>query len=367
MTKFFDQKPVIGLSPMDGISDEPFRFITNKYGKPDISYTEFVHVMGLVRGGEKLWEDFYFADTERPILAQLFGIETEYFYHASKIVAELGFDGVDINMGCPARSVTEHGAGAALIRNPALAKQIVLATKQGVKDWYESGGELTGIKQSLKLRIKKHKELRQKRCEELGVAFKSFANGNEREIIPVSVKTRIGYDQIIVGDWINHLNEVEPNHIALHGRTLKQLYGGQADWEAIAVGVATANSPVLANGDIKSFDDIAKVLDITKASGALIGRATYGNPWFFSQISDFREGKELKPIEINVTERIKVMLEHTKLHVDLKGEEAFVQMRKHLGWYASGFPNAVELRIKLVRSNSLEEVEGILEAASSKP
>lgn len=364
----FNENPVIGLSPMDGVSDAPFRYITNKYGNPDLILSEFVHVVGLCRGGERLWQDFIFTDNERPISGQIFGNEPEYFYHAAKIICELGFNGVDLNMGCPAKTVAEHGAGAALIRTPELAQELVRQVRQGVKDWYETG-ELTGVKDEMKQRVIKMVDQRKRRAEQDGVAFKRYANGEERSLVPVSVKTRIGYDKIIIDEWIKYLADVSPDWITVHGRTLKQLYTGVADWDAIALAVQTVpHIPVIANGDIKTYADIAKVLQITKAKGALIGRATEGNPWFFKEIDKLKKfiakdpsqttlpDQYLPPLE----ERFNVMKEHVKLHVELKGEGAFIQMRKHMAWYMNGFEGALDLRKKLMMTNNLADVETVV-------
>jgi tRNA-dihydrouridine synthase B len=362
----FSKGPIIGLSPMDGVSDAPFRYITHKYGSPDATFTEFVHVIGICRGGERLWQDFIFADRERPISAQLFGTETEYFYHAAKIAAEMGFDGVDINMGCPARSVAEHGAGAALIRTPELAKEIVKAVQKGVKDWYETG-ELTGITNKFKQRVERMVDERKRFSEKDGVEFKRYANGADRSVLPVSVKTRIGYSEVTVRDWIKTLTEVEPAWLTIHGRTLKQLYTGQADWDAIAAGVESTHLPVLANGDIKSVADIKRVLELTKAKGVLLGRASYGNPWLFKNLNKFKQDFNSDTTYIpSLEERFAVVKEHVKLHLELKGPGSFVQLRKHLGWYMSGFPEAAELRKQLVVSNNEEEVEQILDKALSR-
>lgn len=341
-------QPIIGLSPMDGVTDAAFRFVTKKYGNPDVTYTEFVHVMGMCRGSERLYQDFIFTDLERPIIGQIFGAEPEYFYHAAKLICELGFDGVDINMGCPAKSVAEHGAGAALIRTPDLAADIIKATQQGVVDW-AADGELTGVSDEIKQRIARMVEQRRQRNLVLGVAFKRYGAGAERGTVPVSVKTRIGYDEIVVEQWIAHIAEQKPHWIAVHGRTLKQLYTGQANWDALALAVKATDLPVLVNGDIKTQDDLSRVLELTNARGALIGRGTYGTPWWFN--------RENKP---NPQKIIEIMLEHAQLHVELKGESSYVQLRKHLAWYSQHLPNSVEIRKRLVTSNNIDELQQIL-------
>ncbi|TME62164.1 MAG: tRNA-dihydrouridine synthase family protein [Chloroflexi bacterium] len=129
------QQPIIALAPMDGVTDAPCRTMHGLYGRPDVVLTEFTNVEGLWRGGDRIFRDFLYTPAERPVVAQIFGCQPEYFYKAAHVVCELGFDGLDINMGCPARTVANHGGGAALIRVPETAKAIIRAAQQGVRDW----------------------------------------------------------------------------------------------------------------------------------------------------------------------------------------------------------------------------------------
>ena len=168
------------------------------------------------------------------------------------------------------------------------------------------------------------------------------------------MKTRIGYDKPITELWITQINEVNPMWITLHGRTLKQMYTGFADWNEIKIAVNNSKAPILANGDIKNKEDIEKVLRLTGASGVLIGRATYGNPWIFKTLKDNNE--------IDLKKRINVMLEHAEKFVELNPEpKLFFQMRKHFGWYIKGFDGANDIRKKLMTSTSLPEVRKIIE------
>src|SRR6266545_1718764 len=128
-------QPIIGLSPMDGVTDPAFRYIVARYGKPDVQVTEFVCVDEVCHGGEAAWQQLQYAEIERPIVAQIYGADPDKFYQVAQVVCELGFDGVDINMGCPSKNVSARGCGAALIRNPALAREIIRAVQSGVRDW----------------------------------------------------------------------------------------------------------------------------------------------------------------------------------------------------------------------------------------
>ncbi|MEO6729502.1 MAG: tRNA-dihydrouridine synthase [Candidatus Dojkabacteria bacterium] len=326
------KKPVLGLSPMDGVTDAPFRYMAAKYSKPDMTFTEFTHVMGMCMAGDNVLHHFLYDENERPVFGQIFGKEPEYFYHAAKIICELGFDGVDINMGCPAKSVATSGSGAGLIRTPDLAREIIAAVREGVKHWVENG-ELTGLK------------------ERSYNAVKAKSNyGLTRELKSVSVKTRIGYDHPITEEWIKNIDRAKPDWITIHGRTLKQMYTGQADWNEIKKGVEATSLPVLANGDIKTKEDFDKILELTGAYGALIGRAAYGNPWIFEEL---RGNK----VEHSKDERVKTLIEHTEKFMEIFPDpRIFVMLRKHFGWYLTGFEGASELRSKLMQTRNIEEV-----------
>lgn len=346
---------------MDGVSDASFRYITAKYGSPDVITTEFISVDGLAYGAKNIFNDFIYHRIERPIVAQLFGIEPEYFYQGAQIICELGFDGVDINMGCPAKTVARRGAGAGLIQNPELAKEIIRATKRGVQDWYESGLS---------------RSINKKTLQELNMTKEILVNlgteiDDKKILLPVSVKTRIGYERESVEKWIPELLPELPANITVHGRTLKQMYQGEADWQALMkVGkiIKQFNEKLdtdkkvnyIANGDITSAELAIEKLEQSKADGLYIGRATYGNPWIFDDIRQRMSSDDYSIVERTLDEKIKVALEHCDLHYKLKGPQGFVQMRKHLAWYLRGFPGAVSLRVDLMKSNSPHEVRYIL-------
>src|SRR5919109_2406686 len=175
-------KPIIGIAPMDGITDASFRYVTAKHGGPDVTLTEFVNIQSAFYSPHTLLKDFTYGDNERPVVAQIYGKNPELFYRVAHIVCELGFDGLDINMGCPARKVAAKGSGAALILNPALARAIVRSVAQGVRDWYE-GRKLSDLKIDPQFIQKLGLSSR------LGIGLNASST---RRLIPVSVKTRIG-------------------------------------------------------------------------------------------------------------------------------------------------------------------------------
>jgi tRNA-dihydrouridine synthase len=193
------------------------------HGKPDVSFTEFTHVHDVCRGPEFLLDSLIYHEAERPIIAQLYGKEPDLFYQAAHAVCELGFDGLDINMGCPSRSVASSGSGAGLIRTPDVAQAIMQAARQGITDW-AAGQTLdgAGLKPGRVAAIWRMNEQRK------------AARPLVRHTIPLSVKTRLGYDVVVVDRWIEHLLVEQPAVISLHGRTLQQMYRGEADWNAIA-------------------------------------------------------------------------------------------------------------------------------------
>ncbi len=337
-------QPIFGLAPMDGVTDHVFRTIVYRHGPPDVMFTEFVSVEGLSRRIPALFNDLKYQSHERPMIAQIYGYEPEAFKASVRIVAEHGFDGVDINMGCPAKSVVHSGGGAALIRECPHAKTIIKTCGQTLKEIYEETGKL----------------------------------------LPLSVKTRLGYEKNMVKDWIAQLLECEElSNISLHGRTLKQGYSGEADWDAIAQAAELAKGSgktILGNGDIKNLADAAERIQKYKVNGVLLGRASYGNPWLFREKEKFRqifpssslrapspsrgEGyKDAPPLPFEGEGRdegVRVLLEHARLLWESKDPRQFIQIRKHCGWYIKGFNGAAELRAKLVRVSTFPELEEIL-------
>jgi nifR3 family TIM-barrel protein len=348
-------KPIIGLSPMDGVTDASFRLIAAKHGGPDITVTEFVNVDALVYAPHTLIRDFAYAEIERPVIAQIYGRTPERFYQAAHIVCELGFDGLDINMGCPAKNVAASGSGAALIRTPALARSIVKAARQGVEDWC-AGQTLEDLKLSGDL-IEGVRISNALRSADAGRAL--------RRPIPVSVKTRIGYDEVVVDDWIQTLLEEKPVAISIHGRTLKQGYKGNADWDAIgrAVEVARASDTlILGNGDLRDMGDVYRRVRESSVHGVLLGRAAQGNPWIFRAKHRLKRALgsvDSLPIQsqpVDLDERFRVIVEHAQQFENYVQIRNFVGMRKHLIWYCRDFSGAAELRAKMARVNNTAQV-----------
>lgn len=395
---FATGRPIVGLSPMDGVTDVAMRYMTARYGTAkyqapksklqtkgteilnsnddiggvDLLFTEFVSVDALKHAKEersvsRVMRAFLRAKDigeleQKPFeIAQVFGHTPELFYQAAVIIATLGFDGMDINMGCPAHKVEEQGSGAGLIRTPKVALSIMAQAKQAMEDFSQgrvSVDELE-ISQATKDWVKLH------------------ATGvKQKGVLPVSVKTRIGVDKVEVDEWMATLMEGKPANISLHGRTLRQLYQGSADWEAIGRATAVVHKlggHILGNGDISNLEDAKAKIKQYGVDGVLIGRSAEGNPGIFnSQITNDKFSNE----EPSMEQRLAWMIEHAKkfeevfkpvyppsldeLRKGTRQEQWFLPVRKHLAWYCKGFPQASEIRGKLVQANGCEEVEEIL-------
>jgi len=321
-------RPIVGLSPMDGVTDAPMRYITAKYGKPDVIFTEFVSADGITHGAKRLLRDLVFDESERPVVAQLFGGDPESFFEVTKLIVKMGFDGVDINMGCPAKKVAGRGEGAGLIKNPELAGEIIAAVKKAVTQCHGATGKQ----------------------------------------IPVSVKTRIGYDKADP-EWWKFLATQDLAAVTIHGRTFKQLYQGSADWEAIGEAAKIIRSEktiFLGNGDVDSRQKAEVLSKKYGTDGVLIGRGAMGNPWTFSPHPPqntsprLHTGASSPILGEEKAEKLSVAIEHARKFEEIFPEDRFFIMRKHLSWYARGFDGASELRQKLVLCNSADEVEKVI-------
>jgi tRNA-dihydrouridine synthase len=356
-------RPIIGLSPMDGVTDASFRAVIARQAKPDVSFTEFTHVHDICRGPEFLLETLIYSEIERPMVAQLYGKDPDLFYQATHAVCELGFDGVDINMGCPSKNVASSGSGAGLIKTPDLARAIIQATRRGLEDWAAGQTlEHVGFKPA---RIAAIHRLNEQRGAVPPVA---------RHLVPLSVKTRLGYDTVAVEPWVEQLLREQPSAISLHGRTLQQMYRGAADWDAIRRAVTLVKGTgtlLLGNGDVQSLEDAGKRVRDTGVDGVLIGRAVLGAPWFFegkerARASAWRRGHESvllpTPEVIPLDRRFAVLLDHARQFQLLLGPRQFHRMRKHLGWYCKGFPHAAALRARMFRVSSVEELDSVVAA-----
>lgn len=327
-------KPICVLAPMADVTDVAFRRVIAKYsahkrkdgtfGGPDVMWTEFVSADGLIRatpeGKTKLMADLIYAEEERPIVAQLFSSTPEHMEAAAALCRELGFDGIDINMGCPDRSIEKQGCGAAMIKNPKSARAIIKAAKRGAGD------------------------------------------------IPVSVKTRVGYHTDTLEEWLPELLAEHPAVITVHARTRKEMSKVPARWERVARAVEIRNAIqneawrvthpekertlIFGNGDVVSIDDAEEKVRMSGADGAMLGRAIFGNPWLFHPEKDLSN--------VPLRERLEVMIEHTRLFEELLPHKNFAIMKKHYKAYVNGFSGAKELRVELMEAATSNEISAIV-------
>lgn len=309
------KKPFFALAPLANVTDTAFRELIAKYsahgkpyGGPDVFWTEFVSADGLTSvGGEVLKRDLEYTERERPIVAQLFGSHPEKMEEASAIVRNLGFNGIDINMGCPDRSVEKQLSGAAMIKNFALAKKIIESARRG-------GGGL-----------------------------------------PVSVKTRVGYNKNETEEWIAELLSLGLSALTVHLRTRKEMSLVGAHWNLMPRIVELAGGTgtlIIGNGDVLSLEDGGKKIKETGCDGVMLGRAVFGNPWLFN--------RNKKSTEISTSARLSVMMEHTRLFEKKLGDiKSFAVVKKHYKAYVNGFLGAKELRAELMGAENAAEVEKI--------
>lgn len=308
-------RPIVALAPMAGVTDASYRQLIKRVEPRTIVYTEFLSTDALAFKGKKTMQMMAFdPDVERPFIVQVFGHDPDHFLEAAKVIEQCGVDGIDINMGCPAAKVVSSCHGAALIRKPELAAELVHATKKAVK-------------------------------------------------IPVSVKTRLGWetsDTLI--PFCKALEEAGAEAFAIHGRTYHQKFTGKADWSAIYELKKQVKVPVIGNGDIYSAQDA--IDKIGNLDGVMVGRGTFGNPWVMKDVADALYNREagLPTVSsLSFGDKVPFILEHCELAVRIKGEKrGMLEMRRHLASYVKGFDGASEMRQKLVRVETLDEAKKIL-------
>lgn len=303
------KKPFTVLAPMDDVTDSAFRRLVGEVGKPDLFFTEFANVEGIFSAGNKtVMRKLLFTPDEQPLIAQLWGSDPEKYYKAAKLVAEMGYAGVDINMGCPERSIMKKGCCAALINNPGHASEIIKAVQEGAK------GK-----------------------------------------IPMSVKTRIGTNEIKTEEWIGFLLEHDLDALTVHGRTAKEMSAVPAHWDEIKKAAELRNSMnketvIIGNGDVRSMSEVEKRVEETGVDGVMIGRGIFENIWVFKPEVD-NEKAALKT-------RLDILLRHMELFESTwEGKKNFQILKKFFKIYVKGFDNASELRVQLMEAKTPDEVQ----------
>ena len=326
MKSFWDTlpRPFMALAPMADVTDPAYRALIARVGAPDVMWTEFVSADGLYHTREKrkdghiiydmdsdnpLVRDLQFTEGERPIVAQFFSGNPQMMEYAARLAVTLGFDGVDINMGCPDKSIEKQGAGAAHIKDPENAKEVIRAALRG-------------------------------------------AEGK----IPVSVKTRIGYNKVEYQEWLPHLLSTDISALTLHLRTRKEMSLVPAHYELASEIVSFCRAQnrdvlLLANGDLKSVAKARTKAEEYGFDGMMLGRAIFGNPWLF---------KGESPEDHTPEERIQMLYALAKEFSTLSPSKHFAILKKHVKAFVNGWDGAAELRAKLMETNSLEEFEAIV-------
>lgn len=310
-------KPFTVLAPLDGVTDVVFRQIITEFGKPDVFFTEFTMTDGLVsEGHKKVAERLLYYPEQQPIIAQIWGTVPKHFYLVAKELKKLGFSGIDINMGCPAREVTRHGACSALIKNPTLASDIIKATQEG------AGG------------------------------------------LPVSVKTRIGFEKENIDEWIPYLLNHKLSLLTVHLRTVKELSKVPAHWEFMERIMTLRNdfapdTLIVGNGDVTSIDEIKIKYDKYGCDGFMIGRGIFANPWMFSKTIDEKK--------VTPEQRVNYFLHHIEIFErQWQDTKNFALLKKFAKTYINNFPEAAIFREKLMETKKIEDMKQILKNYNSK-
>lgn len=315
MDVFRHKDCVVGLSPMDDVTDMPFRQLCKEMGA-DLLITEFIASEALNRDAEKSLRKMAFSPEQRPIGVQIFGANEDELLRCLEVVEQVEPDFIDINWGCPVRKVAGRGAGSGILND---IPKMLRITSMMVK----------------------------------------------KATIPVTVKTRIAYsaESMPITDFAEALQDTGIAALSIHGRTKSQMYSGKADWSVI--GRVKSNPritiPVLGNGDIDSGSQVVESKRCYGVDGVLIGRAAIGNPWIFEQSQRALRG--LPEREITVDERVGVCKRHLRLSAEFKGERATVfEMRKHYGNYFKGLHNFKPFRLALVSTQTVADTERVLDS-----
>ena len=301
------------LAPMAGVTDLPFRLLCKEQGC-DILYTEMVSAKAMYYKNRNTIPLLALDKREQPIGLQLFGSEPRLLGDMAKQIEAIGFDFIDVNMGCPVPKVFNNGEGSALMKNPILVGQIVESMAKAVKK-------------------------------------------------PVTVKIRKGFnDDMINAPEIAHIVEESGGAaVAVHGRTREQFYSGKADWDIIRQVVERVNIPVIGNGDVCSAEDVLAMEQQTGCEAVMIGRGARGNPWIFSRINEYRRIGVLPP-KPDVAEIKRMIKKHAQLQLRYKGEYLGIrEMRKHVAWYTTGLKDSAALRNEVNLTESMDELFELLD------
>lgn len=305
-------KPFFVLAPMEGATDTVFRQIISDCAPPDVFFTEFTNTDGLLsKGNKQVAQRLKYSKKEKPIIAQIWGTDPNSFYESAKIIEKMGFDGIDINMGCPEKSIVKRGSCAGLIKNPNIAKEIISATRKGAPG------------------------------------------------LPLSVKTRLGFTHIQM-EWIEFLLKQNLDALTVHLRTRKEMSKVKAHWELAQEIVElknkiSQNTILIGNGDIENVIEGEKKIKETGFDGIMIGRGVFHDPYAFSKTNSLHN---LKP-----SEKINLLKKHLDLFEKTWGnQKSYHPLKRYFKIYVNGFDGASELREKLMETENIEDARKVLDA-----
>lgn len=301
------------LAPMAGVTDLPFRVLCKEKGA-DYIYTEMVSAKGIYYNNKNTASLLEVLPEERPVALQLFGEDPQIMAEMAKRIEERPFDVLDINMGCPVPKVVNNGEGSALMKDPVRVGQIVSAVSRAIRK-------------------------------------------------PVTVKIRKGFtaDTANAVEIAKVIEESGGAAVAVHGRTREQYYSGKADWDIIRQVKEAVTIPVIGNGDIFNPEDVLRMEQETGCDGVMIGRGVQGNPWLFQQIKEYRQTGRV-PVKPDVQTVAEMILRHAGLQIQFKGEYLGMrEMRKHVAWYTSGYPNSARLRAQVNEVEKMDDLRYLLD------
>ncbi len=317
------RKPILALAPMAGITDPAYCTICRQNGA-DVVYTEMISADGLHYDSKKTLEMLKILKGEKPVVVQLFGKNPEKFAKATKIVTKLGFSGIDINFGCPAKKVAGHGGGATLMRDLNLCYNIIKTVCDNTE---------------LPVSIKVRKSINAESC----INKKLNVTSNKKIITSL--------------DLIKKIKDLRVSTIMIHGRTYEQYFSGDIDYNYIKNVRKYFNGIILANGNINTPEGAKQTLELTSADGLGIARGVYGKPWIFKQCKDYIKTGKYKEKTWNQIK--KISLDHAKFSFETIGDYGIIEMRKHLLFYTKNQSNAKEIRKELVSVKSINDIEKI--------
>ena len=314
------KKPILALAPMEGVTDRAYRELAKSHGA-DVVYTEFMPADGIYHRARKVLEKMNRGDDERPVICQIFGRDPVKFANAAEYIQAAGFDGVDINFGCPAKKVVGSGGGVALLRDPQHARRLI-----------EAALEKITIPLSIKVRTSIRKE--------------------RKEISPGEP------ERYTALDLVAEIKGLPVSAIMVHGRSFEQGHSGDVDTAMIKQVKEQFGGIVLANGGITSPQGAVEMLNVTGVDGVGIARGSWGAPWIFQQTRQLLESGQLT--HITNQELIHAIRTHATLLSTYKGSRGLLEFRKHFAYYITGRPGAAKLRAAAVRVNTMDDVEKLL-------